>query len=78
MPFQAQKSSTAEISELRSERDRCKKSVEELERAIEDYLRTHNEKPRPFVWTKSADLILDKVKRICERLAPSGKTETNF
>jgi transposase len=49
------------------------KSVEELERAIEDYLRCHNQKPRPFVWTKSADLILDKVKRACERLAPPPK-----
>ncbi len=54
------------------------KSVEELERAIEDYLNTHNQRPRPFVWTKSADLILDKVKRACERLAPAEKPETNF
>ena len=41
-----------------------------LEQAIEDYLRTHNEKARPFVWTKDADLILAKVRRACERLAP--------
>jgi hypothetical protein len=45
-------------------------SVEQLERAIEDYLRAHNEGPRPFVWTKDADLILRKVKKLCERLAP--------
>ena len=47
--------------------------MEELERAIKDYLDTHNENPRPFVWTKDADLILAKVKRTCERLAPQGK-----
>jgi hypothetical protein len=52
--------------------------VQELERAIEEYLRSHNERPRPFIWTKSAELILDKVKRICERLAPAPKLETNF
>jgi transposase len=45
-------------------------SVEELERAIEDYLATHNTNPRPFVWTKDADLILRKVQKICERLTP--------
>lgn len=47
------------------------RSVEELERAIEDYLNSHNENPRPFVWTKDANLILAKVKRVCERLAPT-------
>ena len=42
----------------------------ELEVAIEDYLRTHNQHPKPFVWTKPADLILRKVQKIAERLAP--------
>jgi transposase len=67
----------ARITERRIRRGSFR-SVEELERAIEDYLNTHNENPRPFVWTKSADLILDKVKRACERLAPPQKPETNF
>lgn len=67
----------AQITERRIRRGAFR-GVEELERAIEDYLRTNNEKPRPFVWTKSADLILDKVKRTCERLAPPQKPETNF
>ena len=67
----------AEITNRRIRRGSFR-SVEELERAIEDYLNSHNEKPRPFVWTKSADLILDKVKRACERLAPPEKPETNF
>jgi transposase len=39
------------------------KSVAELEAAIADYLRKHNAEPTPFVWTKSADVILAKVDR---------------
>ena len=46
------------------------KSVEEVERAIEDYLKTHTTNPRPFVWTKDADLILRKVQKVSDRLAP--------
>ncbi|MDY3562266.1 IS630 family transposase [Gemmata sp. JC673] len=45
-------------------------SVEALEKAIEDYLATHNANPKPFVWTKDADLILRNVQKVCERLAP--------
>jgi transposase len=59
----------ARITERRIRRGAFK-SVAELERSIEDYLRTHNQKPRPFVWTKSADLILDEVRKLAERLAP--------
>ena len=42
-------------------------SVRALETAIDSYLAHHNEKCRPFVWTATADAILDKVKRFCER-----------
>ena len=59
----------AEITRKRIRRGSFR-SVEELEQAIKDYLRIHNQKPKPFVWTKDADLILRKVKRACERLAP--------
>jgi len=38
-------------------------SVAELEAAIHDYLDTHNADPKPFVWTKKADVILAKTKR---------------
>jgi len=37
------------------------RSVPELIRAVEEYLRHHNVAPRPFVWTKSAQDILAKV-----------------
>src|ERR1700687_4654821 len=39
------------------------KSVGELESAIMDYLDQHNANPKPFVWTKSAVDILEKVAR---------------
>jgi transposase len=38
-------------------------SVPELEAAIQDYLDHHNADPKPFVWTKTADAILEKVAR---------------
>lgn len=41
--------------------------VRELEQAIHDYLEHHNRHPKPFVWTATADGILGKVKRFCER-----------
>ncbi len=39
------------------------KSVLDLEVAIYRYLAEHNERPKPFVWTATADKILDKVER---------------
>lgn len=59
----------AQITERRIRRGSFK-SVDELERAIEDYLATHNTNPKPFVWTKDADLILRKVQAVCDRLVP--------
>ena len=38
-------------------------SVAELERAIYDYIEHNNAKPKPFVWTKSANDIIVKVNR---------------
>ena len=68
----------AEITRKRIRRGSFR-SVEELERSIEDDLRLHNQSPKPFVWTKDADLILRKVQEVCERLTPPDKKpETNF
>jgi transposase len=39
------------------------KSVAELKSAIMEYLDNHNANPKPFVWTKSAGEILEKVAR---------------
>jgi hypothetical protein len=39
------------------------KSVAELEQAIMDYLKNHNSCPKPYVRTKSAAEIFEKVAR---------------
>ena len=41
------------------------RSVEELEAAINAFLDTHNAKPKPFRWVKSADDILAAIERFC-------------
>ena len=46
-------------------------SVADLEKAIADYIATNNANPKPFVWTASADLILNKVQSFCERINKS-------
>jgi predicted sulfurtransferase len=44
------------------------KSVVELKGAIMQYLENHNADPKPFVWTKSASQILEKVARAKQAL----------
>jgi hypothetical protein len=39
----------------------------ELEAAIRDYIAVHNEDPKPFVWTRTADQILDSIARYAQR-----------
>ena len=48
------------------------RSTRELEAAIQRYLERHNAQPKPFVWTKSADQILDSIARYCRRINDSG------
>jgi transposase len=61
----------AAITERRIRRGSFR-SVPDLERAIREYLDDHNRNPRPFVWTADADLILGRIKRVCERISDSG------
>ncbi len=42
------------------------KSVAALEAAIKDYLEKHNQAPKPFVWTATAELIFQKLHKTCE------------
>jgi len=46
-------------------------SIEELISAIEEYLVQHNADPTPFIWTKSARDILEKVTRARQSLNKS-------
>ena len=39
-------------------------SVADLQKAIRSYIREHNRNPKPFVWTKPADVILAKLSRL--------------
>lgn len=42
-------------------------STRQLEQAIREFLAVHNAQPKPFVWTKSADDILNSIARFCRR-----------
>lgn len=48
------------------------RSTKELEDAIGDFIQHHNRDPKPFVWHKTADQILDSVARFCKRTLDSG------
>src|ERR1700724_3049345 len=43
------------------------RSVKELETAICEYINVHNEDPKPFVWTRTADQILDSISLYAQR-----------
>ena len=45
------------------------RSVRALETAIKEFLDTHNDEPKPFIWTKSADAILASIARFASRTA---------
>jgi transposase len=47
------------------------RSTRELEEAIRRFIETTNHRPKPFVWTKSADEILASVSRFYKRTSDS-------
>jgi transposase len=48
------------------------RSVTELEADIRRWINEWNKNPKPFVWTKSADDILETVAEYCQRITDSG------
>jgi transposase len=48
------------------------RSTRQLEQAIRAFLDLHNAQPKPFVWTKTADEILNSIARFCRRTNDSG------
>ncbi len=48
------------------------RSVRELNKDIRDWTRHWNENPRPYVWTKTAEQILNTLATYCERISDSG------
>ncbi|TKK75795.1 IS630 family transposase, partial [Herbidospora galbida] len=47
------------------------RSVRELNQDILDWIETWNDDPRPYVWTKAADQILESIARYCKRINDS-------
>jgi len=47
------------------------RSVRELNADIRAWIETWNDDPRPFVWTKTADQILESIARYCKRINDS-------
>lgn len=58
----------AKITEQRIRRESFR-SVEQLRRAILDYIDHHNKIAKPFKWTASAEMILGKVENFCKSFA---------
>ena len=61
------------FAELTNKKLRCgtHRSVTDLNRDIRAWIETWNENPRPFVWTKTADQILESIARYCGRINDS-------
>jgi transposase len=64
----------SEISNKRIRRGAFR-SARELEAAIREYIDVHNENPKPFVWTKTADQILASIARFAQRTSASQPSE---
>jgi transposase len=47
------------------------RSVAALNADIRAWMKTWNDDPRPYVWTKTADQILDSIRRYCDRINDS-------
>jgi transposase len=61
----------AELTERKIRRG-THRSVPELNADIRDWLKDWNENPRPFIWTKTAEQILDTLGNYCQRINDSG------
>lgn len=66
----------AELTERKIKRG-AHRSVQDLKRDIKDYIENRNQDPKPFKWVRTADQILQAVKRYYERIAPDKAYEAN-
>jgi transposase len=53
------------------------RSVKELQSAIREFIEVHNENPKPFVWTRTADQILDSLARYARRTLAAHASRIN-
>ena len=44
-------------------------NVKELATSISNWVQTWNENPRPYVWHKTADEIIESLARYCQRIS---------
>ena len=47
------------------------RSVADLKDDIEQWVKLWNDDPRPYVWTKTADQILESLAAYCQRINDS-------
>ncbi len=43
-------------------------SVKQLVQKIDEFVKCYNPKTKPFAWTATAEEILKKIQRLCEKL----------
>jgi len=43
------------------------RSVQKLESDVRNWVTAWNQNPKPFIWTKTAEQILDSLKRLLQR-----------
>ncbi|GAA2873180.1 hypothetical protein GCM10010517_33690 [Streptosporangium fragile] len=61
----------AELTNKRIRRG-AHRSVQAPEKDIRAWIDTWNEEPRPLVWTRTAEEILDTLASYCRRITDSG------
>jgi len=44
-------------------------TVKDLVQKIDDFVQNYNRQHRPFIWTATADSILQKIVRLCSRIS---------
>jgi putative transposase len=47
-------------------------SVKQLVKKIDHFVTHYNQSCKPFTWTATADSILAKLQRLCERISGTG------
>lgn len=48
------------------------RSVQALEKDLRNWVKAWNEGPKPFIWTKTAEEILDSIARYLQRINGAG------
>ena len=48
------------------------RSVEALEKDLREWIKQWNTHPKPFIWTKTAEQILESLARLLQRISGAG------